>query len=143
MARGNKKKKGKGSQGQNRKQSEDFFNKNRTRKGVIETSTGLQYIVREEGEGPSPIEQSTITVHQRITLLDGTIIRDTYKEPEPETFDLSEGIEGLKEGIPLMNTGAKYRFFVPPDLAWGKRGAGSKIGPYATLVFDIKLIDFY
>ena len=143
MARGNIKKKGKGGQGQNRKASEGFLTKNRVKDGVIETTSGLQYKITDKGEGNSPDERSIITVHQRITLIDGTIIRDTYKEIEPEQFDLTEGIDGLKEGIPLMSKGARYKFWVPSELAWGKRGAGDKIGPNAILVFDIKLIDFY
>ncbi len=67
------------------------------------------------------------------------MIKDTYRTGDLDTFDLSEGIEGLKEGIPLMKQGGRYKFFVPPELACGKRGAGSKIGPYATLIFDIRL----
>ncbi len=143
MARGNKKKKGKGSQGQNRKASEEFFAKNRKKDGVVQTDSGLQYLIRDEGSGDHPPANAMVTIHQRITLLDGTLIRDTYAELEPETFDLTEAIDGLKEGIPLMNRDARFRFWVPPELAWGKRGAGDKIGPYATLVFDLRLVDFY
>jgi FKBP-type peptidyl-prolyl cis-trans isomerase FkpA len=133
------KKKGKGSSGFNRKQSEEFLLKNRGKQGVIETDSGLQYLIKVESDGEKPQSDSTVTVNQRITLIDGTIIGDTYKNNEPDTFSLSEAIEGLKEGIPMMNIGSKFRFFVPSDLAWGKRGAGDKIGPYATLIFDIKL----
>jgi len=133
------KKKGKGSQGQNRKQSEEFFIKNKNKPGVIETATGLQYLVRKDAEGDKPTLNDSVTINQRITLIDGSIIADTYRKNQPETFTMSEAIEGLKEGIPLMSIGAKYRFFVPHELAWGKRGAGDKIGPYATLIFDIKL----
>ena len=123
----------------NRKASAEFLDKNRKKEGVIETSTGLQYTVIEKGNGNHPDIESVITVHQRILLIDGTVIKDTYRTGELDSFDLSEGIEGLKEGIPLMKEGSRYKFFVPPDLAWGKRGAGSKIGPYATLIFDIRL----
>jgi len=143
MARGNTKKKGKGGQGQNRKASEDFLSKNRKKDGVIETPTGLQYLIREEGDGPCPDDRAMVTIHQRITLIDGTIIGDTYKEVEPEEFSLTEAIDGLKEGIPMMQKGARYKFWVPSELAWGKKGAGAKIGPNATLIFDIRLIDFY
>lgn len=135
----NTKKKGKGSSGFNRKQSEDFFQKNKNKQGIIETDSGLQYLIRDKGTGEQPRSDSTVTVNQRITLIDGTVIGDTYKNNEPDTFLLSEAIEGLKEGLPMMNIGSKFRFFVPSDLAWGKRGAGDKIGPYATLIFDIKL----
>lgn len=133
------KKNSKGSFGLNRKQTEDFLSKNKKREGVIETQTGLQYLIRDEAQGPKPSLFNTVTVNQRITLIDGSVIADTYRQNEPETFCLTEAIDGLKEGIPLMSVGARYRFFIPPDLAWGKRGAGDKIGPYATLIFDIKL----
>lgn len=135
------KKKGKGSSGFNRKQSEEFLLKNRSKQGVVETDSGLQYYIRDEGTGEQPTSNNTVTVNQRITLIDGTVIGDTYKNNEPDTFSLTEAIKGLKEGIPMMNTGSKFRFFVPSELAWGKRGAGDKIGPYATLIFDIKLED--
>ena len=139
MGRNKTQKRGKGSVGANKKLSADFFAKNRKKPGIIETSTGLQYSIIDEGEGKRPTVDSEITVNQRILLIDGTIIKDTYKTGELDTFCLNEGIEGLKEGIPLMKCGARYKFFVPPDLAWGKRGAGNKIGPYATLIFDIRL----
>lgn len=134
------KKRGKGSVGLNKKASSEFLDKNRKKKGIIETSSGLQYQIIEEGDGRQPDQDSEITVNQRILLIDGTVIKDTYRTGELDTFDLFEGIEGLKEGIPLMKEGARYKFFVPPELAWGKRGAGSKIGPYATLIFDIRLL---
>ncbi len=140
MARNNTKQKGKGSKGQNKKNSIEFFKKNKTKKGVVETKTGLQYIAKVEGSGAIPDLNSTIEIHQRISLIDGSLIADTYKNDETEEFSMNEAIEGLKEGICLMNEGSKYKFFVPPELAWGKRGAGDKIGPFATLVFDIKLI---
>lgn len=133
------KKTNKGSVGMNRKQSQEFLDKNRKKEGVLQTASGLQYLVREDAAGPKPTLDDEVTVNQRITLLDGTVIGDTYRRNEPDTFALGEAIEGLKEGLPLMSVGAKYRFFVPPELAWGKRGAGSKIPPYATLIFDIKL----
>ncbi len=139
MARNKTQKRGKGSVGLNKKLSADFFAKNRNKPGVIETDSGLQYSVIDEGDGESPTIDSEITVNQRILLLDGTVIKDTYKTGEMDTFPLNEGIEGLQEGILLMKYGARYKFFVPPDLAWGKRGAGNKIGPYATLIFDIRL----
>jgi len=142
MARNKKQKRGKGSVGLNKKESLDFFSKNRKKTGVIETQSGLQYSIIDEGKGEQPTVDCEVTVNQRILLLDGTVIKDTYKTGEMDTFPLIEGIEGLKEGIPLMKLGARYKFFIPPDLAWGKRGAGNKIGPYATLIFDIRLESF-
>jgi FKBP-type peptidyl-prolyl cis-trans isomerase len=133
------KKSGRGGAGQNRAETDAFLKKNRQKPDVVETSSGLQYTVREEGTGKSPDEWSTVEVNQRILLVDGTVIKDTYHGIETDTFTLEEAIPGLKEGLPLMKEGGKTRFVVPPDLAWGKRGAGSKIGPNATLIFDIRL----
>ncbi len=78
-------------------------------------------------------------MNQRILLVDGTVIKDTYHGATTDTFSLEEAISGLKEGLQLMKEGGKTRFVVPPDLAWGNRGAGSKIGPNAALIFDIRL----
>jgi FKBP-type peptidyl-prolyl cis-trans isomerase FkpA len=133
------KKRGRGGAGQNRAESDAFLEKNRQKPDVIETASGLQYTIREEGSGTRPDEWSTVEVNQRILLVDGTVIKDTYHGVETDIFKMEEAIDGLKEGLPLMQEGAKYRFVVPPDLAWGKRGAGTKIGPYAALIFDIRL----
>ncbi len=135
----NKKPRGRGGAGQNRSAGETYLARNRQKSDVIETASGLQYTVREEGTGKSPDEWSTVAVNQRILLVDGTVIKDTYHSVEMDRFSLEEAIDGLKEGLPLMKEGGKTRFVVPPDLAWGKRGAGLKIGPFATLIFDIRL----
>jgi FKBP-type peptidyl-prolyl cis-trans isomerase FkpA len=120
-------------------ETESFLKKNRLKEDVTETESGLQYTVVNQGEGASPTEWSTVEVNQRILLVDGTVIKDTFRTPDTDRFSMEEAIAGLKEGLPLMKEGARYRFFVPPDLAWGKRGAGDKIGAYATLIFDIRL----
>ncbi len=135
----NKKPRGRGGAGQNRTAGEAYLAKNRQKPDVVETASGLQYTVREKGTGKSPDEWSTVAVNQRILLVDGTVIKDTYHSVEMDRFSLEEAIDGLKEGLPLMKEGGKTRFVVPPNLAWGKRGAGLKIGPYATLIFDIRL----
>lgn len=135
----NSKKSGRGGAGQNRAESDAFLKKNRQKPDTIETASGLQYTVREEGTGKQPDEWSTVEVNQRILLADGSVIKDTYHGVETDRFTIEEAIPGLKEGLPLMKEGGKTRFVVPPDLAWGKRGAGSKIGPNAALIFDIRL----
>ncbi len=132
-------KQGKGSLGLNRKQSIEFFKKNKNKKGIVQTSSGLQYLIREKAVGEKPTLADSVTINQRITLIDGTILADSYSKDDADTFPLSEAIQGLKEGICLMSVGEKYRFFVPPELAWGKKGSKNKIPPYATLIFDIKL----
>jgi FKBP-type peptidyl-prolyl cis-trans isomerase FkpA len=106
---------------------------------VVETPSGLQYTIKDPGIGKSPDEWSTVEVNQRILLADGTVIKDTYHGTETDTFTMEEAIDGLKEGLALMKEGGKFRFVVPSDLAWGKRGAGDRIGPYAVLIFDIRL----
>ncbi len=140
MARNNNSKKsGRGGAGQNRAEAEAFLQKNRQKPDTVETASGLQYTVREEGAGKQPDEWSTVEVNQRILLVDGTVIKDTYHGVETDRFTIEEAIPGLKEGLSLMKEGGKTRFVVPPELAWGKRGAGSKIGPNAALIFDIRL----
>lgn len=136
-----KRKNAKGSTGMNRKNSEEFFVVNRHKPGVAETASGLQYTVLEEGEGPVPGMRDTVVVNQRITLLDGTVVVDTYRSGEKGRFAVSEAILGLQEGLQLMRGGARYRFYIGPDLAWGKRGSGIKIGPHASLIFDIRLLE--
>ena len=142
--RGNKDKKtkgkGKGSVGFNRKNSEDFLDKNRRKDGVITTSSGLQYTVIEDGAGNSPTPKQTVIVQQRIMLIDGTIIDDTYKTPDPAEFDMKDAIEGYREGLQLMKEGAKFQFYIPSDLAYGDVG-NAKIGPAETLIFDVELLE--
>jgi len=137
--RNNGKKRGRGGAGQNRAETEAFLDKHRRKPDVVVTASGLQYTVREPGDGKRPDARSTVEVNQRILLVDGTVIKDTYHGTETDTFRLEEAIEGLQEGLPLMKEGGKFRFVVPPELAWGKRGAGSRIGPHAALIFDIRL----
>jgi len=122
---------------------EDFLEKNRSKTGLKETESGLQYMVIEEGEGDYPDSDANIVVHQRCQLISGTIIEDTYRKNETSEVNLSELIEGYQEGIQLMNKGARFKFFIPWELAWGKSGSGSKIPPYSMLIFDVRLIDFW
>jgi len=136
-----KKKNTKGSAGFNKKNSTDFLAKNRNKPGVHETDSGLQYLVIEQGAGATAGLEDTVVVQQRITLVDGTIIDDTYKTPNPAVFSMAEAIEGYREGLQMMGVGARYRFFIPSDLAWGKRGAGSRIGSHAALIIDTRLLE--
>ena len=129
----------KGSAGFNRRNSENFLEKNRHKPGVLETESGLQYLILDDGDGKKPTCTDTVQVQQRIALIDGTVIADDYKKSNISEFTMQEAIEGYREGLLLMQTGARYRFFIPSDLAWGKRGAGNKIGPYAALIIDARL----
>jgi FKBP-type peptidyl-prolyl cis-trans isomerase len=132
-----------GSAGNNRKTGQGFLEKNRAKDGVVETVTGFQYRVVEEGHGNTPDKYATIVVHQRCQLVNGTLIEDTYRENKPSEVKLDELIDGYQEGILLMKQGARYKFFIPSELAWGKKGSGSKIPSNSVLIFDVKLIDFW
>jgi len=143
MAQRQKKEKNRGSSGNNRKKGNDFLEKNKSKEGVIETDSGLQYLIVEEGTGEFPNEDSYVQVHQRCLLLNGTVIEDTYKENKPSDVHMKELIEGYKEGLLLMKKNARYKFFIPSELAWGKKGTGTKIPPNSVLLFDVRLIDFW
>ena len=142
MARREQKNRNKGSSGNNRKISEDFLLNNAKKEGVIETNSGLQYSIIEKIDAQFANEWSTFTIHQRVLLLNGTVLGDTYRKNEHEIVKFEELIEGLQEGILLMTKGSRFKFWVPPELAWGKKGTGNSIPPYAVLVFDIRLVDF-
>jgi len=131
----------KGSAGQNRKNGEGFLHKYAQKASVQATGSGLLYRMIEPGDGDSPGENDTVVVNQRILNTDGSLIADTYKTGMPDRFSMKEAIPGLREGLRLMSTGARYEFVVPPELAWGKRGAGNIIGPNAVLVFDVRLVE--
>ncbi|HKJ43301.1 MAG TPA: FKBP-type peptidyl-prolyl cis-trans isomerase [Sunxiuqinia sp.] len=141
MAKREKRGKSKSSAGYNQKIGEDFLAQNGKKEGVLETGSGLQYKIVEEEDGRKPDEYSTVVIHQRALLLNGTILEDTYRKNEPDESRLEELIEGLQEGLQLMNKGSRYKFWVPADLAWGRKGTSNKIPPFAVLSFDIRLVD--
>lgn len=118
-----------------------FLAQNRERDDVIETESGLQYRVIEEGEGASPVAEDRVTVHYRGTLIDGTEFDSSYARGEPATFALNQVIPGWTEGVQLMQEGAKYEFFIPSDLAYGEQGRPGPIGPNSTLIFEVELIE--
>lgn len=143
MANREKKAKSRGSAGNNRKTGDEYLYKNGKKAGVITTKSGLQYSVIEDGVGGKPASNANITVHQRCQLINGTILEDTYRENQPSEVRVEELIEGYQEGIQLMNKGARFRFFIPSELAWGKKGTGNKIPPNSVLIFDVRLLDFW
>ena len=116
-----------------------FMEVNESKAGVTTLPSGLQYQVIEEGEGASPKTTDTVTMHYRGTLIDGAEFDSSYRRGQPATFQLNRVIKGWTEGVQLMKPGAKYTFFVPPDLAYGERGGGAKIPPNSTLIFEVEL----
>lgn len=131
----------KGSAGNNRKYCEEFLLQNTNKKGVIETDTGLQYFIVDENAGNSPGLSDEVVIHQRALLLDGKVLEDTYRKNEPDQVKINELIEGLQEGLQLMTEGSRYRFWVPAELGWGRKGTSNKIPPNAVLFFDIRLLE--
>tara|TARA_R110002072_G_scaffold64_6_gene376 strand:+ start:17298 stop:18017 length:720 start_codon:yes stop_codon:yes gene_type:complete len=117
-----------------------FMEANRAQEGILETASGLQYLIIEPGEGDAPTLESEVVVHYEGRLLNNQTFDSSYQRGEPARFKLSGVIEGWTEGLQLMKPGAKARFFIPPGLAYGAGGTGS-IPPYAVLVFDIQLLE--
>lgn len=124
----------------NRKDEERFLAENKARKGVVTLPSGLQYEILKEGTGKTPKEDDLVSVHYRVSLIDGTEIEDSSKKGEPGTFTLEEVIPGWREGVCLMKSGSKFRLFVPSKLAYGEEGAGELVGPNTALVFDLELL---
>ncbi len=124
----------------NMQEGEEFLAENKAKEGVVETASGLQYIVLTRGDGPSPAATDRVTVHYEGKSLDGKVFDSSYERDEPSEFVLNEVISGWTEGVQLMKVGSKYRFFIPSDLAYGARGSGQDIGPNATLIFEVELI---
>ena len=120
---------------------QQFLEENAAKDGVQVTDSGLQYEVLEEGDGPKPSLDDTVSVHYVGTLTDGTEFDSSIARGEPATFPLKGVIPGWTEGLQLMNVGSKYRFVIPSELAYGDRGAGQTIGPGETLVFEVELLE--
>ena len=123
----------------NAAEGDKFLLENRVKEGVIVTDSGLQYLVVEMGEGAKPSATDNVTVNYRGTLLNGEEFDSSYARNQPVTFQLDQVIPGWTEGVQLMPVGSKFKFFIPPNLAYGPAGGGP-IGPNATLVFEVELI---
>ena len=124
----------------NKQDGTAFLAANGKKPGVKTTRSGLQYLVLDEGDGEKPRKKDRVRVHYRGTLIDGKEFDSSYSRGEPTTFQLHRVIPGWTEAIQLMPVGSKYRLFIPPELAYGERGAGPEIGPHATLVFEVELL---
>src|SRR5699024_8017267 len=117
-----------------------FLAKNKKKEGIKVTDSGLQYKVLKKGDGPQPDANDTVTVHYVGTLIDGTVFDSSRKRGKPATFPVDKVIPGWTEALQLMHEGAHYMLFIPPELAYGPRGAGKMIGPNETLIFDVELL---
>lgn len=125
----------------NKAAGKKFLEENKAKSGVITTSSGLQYMILTEGSGPKPKETDQVKVNYFGTLIDGTEFDNSYKRGQPTEFQVSGVIKGWTEVLQLMNTGSKFKIFVPSELAYGERSAGPQIGPGSTLIFEIELLE--
>jgi FKBP-type peptidyl-prolyl cis-trans isomerase FkpA/FKBP-type peptidyl-prolyl cis-trans isomerase FklB len=123
----------------NAAEGDKFLLENRVKEGVVVTDSGLQYMVVQMGDGARPSATDNVTVNYRGTLLNGEEFDSSYARNQPVTFQLDQVIPGWTEGVQLMPVGSKFKFFIPPNLAYGPAGGGP-IGPNATLVFEVELI---
>jgi FKBP-type peptidyl-prolyl cis-trans isomerase len=124
---------------ENKKNGDTFLAGNGKKDGVVTLPSGLQYKIMVAGEGKKPTETDSVSCNYRGTLIDGTEF-DKSEAGKPASFDVKQVIPGFKEGLQLMTVGSKWQFFIPPDLAYGDRGAGNAIGPNTTLVFEVELV---
>jgi len=126
----------------NKAEGEKFLAENKNKEGVQTTESGLQYIVLKEGTGAQPTADSKVKVHYHGTLIDGTVFDSSVDRGEPAEFGVNQVIKGWTEGLQLMKEGAKYKFFIPQDLAYGANPRpGGAIKPYSTLIFDVELLE--
>ena len=124
----------------NMKAGQEFLAENKKKDGVKTLEDGLQYKVIEKGDGPQPDANDSVTVRYTGKLIDGTVFDSSEERGKPVTFPVNAVIPGWTEALQMMHAGGQYKLFIPPDLAYGERGAGAKIGPNETLIFDVTLV---
>lgn len=126
---------------QNKSEGDAWLAQNAGKEGVVTTDSGLQYKVLQEGEGQKPGAEQTVSVHYRGTLLDGTEFDSSYSRGTPAEFPVNRVIAGWTEALQLMPVGSKWELYIPSDLAYGQAGSGRQIGPNATLMFEVELLE--
>jgi len=124
-----------------KKQGEAFLTANKTKPGVVTTASGLQYVVLKQGSGPKPALTDKVKCDHEGKLIDGTVFDSSVKQGKPIEFAVNGVIAGWTEALQLMNTGSKYRLFIPSNLAYGDQQMGADIKPGSTLIFDVDLIE--
>jgi FKBP-type peptidyl-prolyl cis-trans isomerase FklB len=117
-----------------------FLEENKKKEGIKTLPSGLQYKILTEGSGKMPKATDTVTVQYRGTLISGTEFDSSYKRGQPATFPVNRVIRGWTEALQLMKEGSKWQLFIPPELAYGERGAGEQIQPNNALIFEVELI---
>lgn len=126
---------------ENLARSNKFLEENKKKEGIQTTASGLQYQVIKSGTGAVPTAQSTVTVHYEGKLISGKVFDSSIKRGEPAKFQVGQVIPGWTEAMQRMKVGDKWRLFIPPNLAYGERGAGADIGPNEALIFEVELIE--
>ncbi len=119
-----------------------FLKENAKKEAIQVTESGLQYEIIQAGEGANPTAENEVTVHYEGTTIDGKIFDSSYQRGEQISFGLTQVIRGWTEGLQLMNPGAKFKFYIPQELAYGEKGAGADIAPFAALIFTVELFSF-
>lgn len=125
----------------NKEAGEEFLRINKEKAGVITLPSGLQYEILKKGSGSKPKAADKVKCHYHGTLVNGTVFDSSVQRGEPAVFGVSQVIPGWVEALQLMETGSKWRLFIPSGLAYGEHGAGDVIGPNSTLIFDVELLD--
>ena len=123
-----------------KQEGKDFLEANKAKQGVVELPEGIQYLVIKEGSGPQPLASDTVKAHYKGALLDGKEFDNSFKRGQPFSAPLRSLIKGWQIALPLMKEGSHWRLWIPSELAYGDRGAGSDIPGGATLMFEVELI---
>jgi FKBP-type peptidyl-prolyl cis-trans isomerases 1 len=125
----------------NKKAGEEFLSINKGKDGVVELPSGLQYQVLKKGTGAKPAAEDSVKCHYHGTLVNGAVFDSSVERGEPAVFGVSQVIPGWVEALQLMETGSKWKLFIPSDLAYGENGAGGAIEPNSTLIFEVELLE--